>query len=236
MIFCTQPEGKGKKNIVVISIFDFGISTNIMKTPSPKCYMTFSDMVIYSDILKWSDINLFPYYRTGPYDRFWSDFKFLEVRNSIEHYNGCSQPAVDAYSSGPRSCPILGLAFVPMLIPFFLNLSCFRTLNLEHPSVILVVLYLSSECPLPGSGLLVTLAKSDATGIVSRGYLWFTICRTTLLPGTPPHKCRPTYCESLVSSRDKSIRLSWAHDEKGKFFKIWPKYCQALYVLHLRMN
>ena len=35
---------------------DIGISSNIMKSPSPKCYMTFWDMVIFSDTLNWSDI------------------------------------------------------------------------------------------------------------------------------------------------------------------------------------
>ena len=34
---------------------DMGISSNIMKSPSPKCYMTFWDMTIYNDTL-WSDI------------------------------------------------------------------------------------------------------------------------------------------------------------------------------------
>ena len=31
------------------------ILLNIMQSPSPKCYMTFWDMNIYSDILNWSD-------------------------------------------------------------------------------------------------------------------------------------------------------------------------------------
>ena len=35
---------------------DKGISSNIMKSPSPKCYMTFWDMTIYNDTLNWSDI------------------------------------------------------------------------------------------------------------------------------------------------------------------------------------
>ena len=35
---------------------DMGISLYIMKPPSPKCYMTFWDMTIYSDTLNWSDI------------------------------------------------------------------------------------------------------------------------------------------------------------------------------------
>ena len=36
----------------------YGISSNIMKSPSPKCYMTFLDMIIYSDTLYWWDISL----------------------------------------------------------------------------------------------------------------------------------------------------------------------------------
>ena len=31
---------------------DMGISSSIMKSPSPKCYMTFWDMAIYNDNLK----------------------------------------------------------------------------------------------------------------------------------------------------------------------------------------
>ena len=34
---------------------EMGISSNIMKSPSPKCYMTFWDMTIYNDTLNWSD-------------------------------------------------------------------------------------------------------------------------------------------------------------------------------------
>ena len=35
---------------------DMGISSNIMRSPSPKCYMTFWDMTIYNDTLIWLDI------------------------------------------------------------------------------------------------------------------------------------------------------------------------------------
>ena len=35
---------------------DIGISLNIMKYPSPKCYMTFWDMTMLRDTLNWSDI------------------------------------------------------------------------------------------------------------------------------------------------------------------------------------
>ena len=34
---------------------DMGISSNIMKSPSPECYMTLWDMTIYNDTLNWSD-------------------------------------------------------------------------------------------------------------------------------------------------------------------------------------
>ena len=62
---------------------DMGILSNIMQSPSPKCYMTFWDMTIYNDTLNWSDI-------TPVYDLITdSDLitQILEV--SIEHCNGC---------------------------------------------------------------------------------------------------------------------------------------------------
>ena len=34
---------------------DMEISSNIMKAPSPKCYITFWDMPIYNDALNWPD-------------------------------------------------------------------------------------------------------------------------------------------------------------------------------------
>ena len=39
------------------SVVDMGISSNTMKSPSPKCYMPFWDMIIYSDTLLWSNIS-----------------------------------------------------------------------------------------------------------------------------------------------------------------------------------
>ena len=39
------------------SMVDMGISSNIMKSPSPKYNMTFWDMIIYSDTIHWSDIS-----------------------------------------------------------------------------------------------------------------------------------------------------------------------------------
>ena len=34
----------------------WGSHSNIMKSPSPKCYMTFLDMTIYRDTLNWTGI------------------------------------------------------------------------------------------------------------------------------------------------------------------------------------
>ena len=79
---------------------DMGILSNIMKLPSPKCYMTFWDMVICSDTLNWSDITpIFePITELDLITNFDLITKFREV--SIEHCNGCGWPTEDAYSSG----------------------------------------------------------------------------------------------------------------------------------------
>ena len=37
---------------------DMVISSNIMKSPFPKCYMTFWDMTMHNETLNWSDITL----------------------------------------------------------------------------------------------------------------------------------------------------------------------------------
>ena len=39
----------------IISMVDMGIPSNIMKSPSPKCYMTFWTMIIYSNTLHLSE-------------------------------------------------------------------------------------------------------------------------------------------------------------------------------------
>ena len=98
---------------------DMGISSNIMKSHSPKCYMTFWDMVIYSDTLNWSNITpIFePITELDLITNFDHITKFREV--SIEHCNGCGKPTEVAYSYGHLVLSHLGLAFVLMLRPFF---------------------------------------------------------------------------------------------------------------------
>ena len=68
---------------------DMGISSNIMKISSPKYYMTFWDITIYSDALDWSAITPLCEFITeldlnNDFDRI---PRFREV--SIEHCNGC---------------------------------------------------------------------------------------------------------------------------------------------------
>ena len=59
------------------SMVNMGISSNIMKPPSRKCFMTCLDMLIYCDILHWSDISLksWPCYWTGPFNCSWCYYR-----------------------------------------------------------------------------------------------------------------------------------------------------------------
>ena len=68
---------------------DMGISSNIMKSPSPIWYMTFWDMVIYRDTLYWANITptFEPITLLDLIINFDLITKFREV--SIEHCNGC---------------------------------------------------------------------------------------------------------------------------------------------------
>ena len=62
VLFREQPNRFMSRNVwnrpIGSSMVDTGISSNIMKSHSPKCYMTFWDMIICSDTLHWSDISL----------------------------------------------------------------------------------------------------------------------------------------------------------------------------------
>ena len=117
---------------------DMGISSNIMKSTFPKCYMTFWDMTMYNDTLNWSNITPICELITELdfFYRFWPYYQILEV--SIEHCNGYGLPTEDAYSSRHLVLSHLGLALVLMLRPFFPELVMSTDLlSFEHPSVLL---------------------------------------------------------------------------------------------------
>ena len=50
------PDGQDLRDAVKNSQIYNSISSNIMKTPSPKCYMTLWDMDILNDTINWSNI------------------------------------------------------------------------------------------------------------------------------------------------------------------------------------
>ena len=68
---------------------DMEISSNIMKPPSPKSYMTFWDMVIYSDTLNWSNIT--PIFEPITELDLITNFDFITKFREfpVEHCNGC---------------------------------------------------------------------------------------------------------------------------------------------------
>ena len=101
------------------SMVDKGISSNNMKSPSPKCYMTFWDMILYSDSLHRSGISL-NHDLVTELDLI-SDFdlitKYWEV--SIEHFAmGVASKRKKLTLLDTWSFPVLGLAFILMLRPF----------------------------------------------------------------------------------------------------------------------
>ena len=97
---------------------DMVISSNIMKSPSPKCYITFWDMAIYSDTLNWSDITPICEPNTE-----------LDLITDLIYYqiSGGFHRTLERVWLANRGCLLLrnlvlshlGLAFVLMLRPFF---------------------------------------------------------------------------------------------------------------------
>ena len=101
---------------------DMGISINIIKSPSPKCYMTFITIKVPSSIDQTlqqfvnllPNLTLLPILTLSP-----------KLRVSIEHCNGCVFSTEDAFSSGHLVLSLLGPAFVLMLRPFSPDLVMF---------------------------------------------------------------------------------------------------------------
>ena len=120
------------------------ISLNIMEAPSVKCYMTFWDMTIYSDTLNWSDINQFA--------------NLLPILTFLPNFGGFHRTLqrVRLVNRGrlllrtPSPVPFWTCICSDVETIFHLSLSCFRTLNFEHPSVLLfcfLALIAPSPCP-----------------------------------------------------------------------------------------
>ena len=106
---------------------DMGISSNIMKSPSPKCYMTFWGMTIYNDTLNWSDIT--PIYELITELDFITDFDIITKFWRFP-YNIATGAASQQRTLTPPdtwSCPIWDLHLFLCWDHSFLNLSCLRT-------------------------------------------------------------------------------------------------------------
>ena len=101
---------------------DKEISSNMMKSPSPKCCMTFWEMTIHNDTLNLSDIlsivNLLPNWTV-------LSFKPYHQISGGFHRTLHRMPTEDAYSSGHLVLSYLGLALVLMLRPFSLDFVMF---------------------------------------------------------------------------------------------------------------
>ena len=117
---------------------DMGISSN-MKSPSPKCYMTFWDMTIYTvapSIYQTFHhfVNLLPdwtSYRLWPYNQISGGFQRV-------------RPTEDACSSRHLVLSNLGLAFVHMLRPFSHELV--MSLDFEFPTSLSTSILLYNVC------------------------------------------------------------------------------------------
>ena len=109
------------------SMVDMEISSSIIESPSPKCYMTIWDMIIYSPPLIRHYNKTWPCYRIGPYCRFWrhclipGGFHTTFAKDAASHQRTFTSP--DTWS-----CPILDLHLFLCWDHSFLNVSCLRTL------------------------------------------------------------------------------------------------------------
>ena len=106
---------------------DMGISSNIMKSPSPKCYMTFWDMTIYNDTLNCTDIT--------PICEFITELDFNTDFDLITEFwrfpwniaTGAASQQRTLTPPDTWSCPIWDLHLFKCWDHSFLNLSCLRT-------------------------------------------------------------------------------------------------------------
>ena len=120
------------------SMVDMGILSNITKSPSLKCYMTFWDMIIYSDIFHWSDIllnrDLVTEFDLWPFFDVISLFREVSIGH-LERVRLANRWRLLLWTP----CPVpFGLSFVLMLRPLFSELFMSTDLlSFEHTSVLL---------------------------------------------------------------------------------------------------
>ena len=111
---------------------DVGISSDIMESPSPKCYMAFWDMTICSDTLNWSDIT--------PICELITELDLITYFDLVTKFRRFPWSIATGAASQQRTLAALGawLAFVLMLRPFLPELVMSTNLSsFEHPSVLL---------------------------------------------------------------------------------------------------
>ena len=114
---------------------DMGISSNIMKSPSPKCYMTFSDMAMYNDTLSWSDIT--------PICELVTELDFITDLNLLPNFGGfhrtlqrvrlANRGRLLLWKPGPvpfGTCICTNVENIPELV------MSTDILSFEHPSVL----------------------------------------------------------------------------------------------------
>ena len=110
-----------------------GISLNIMKSPSPKCYMTFWDMTIYSDQTLHQFANLLPN---------WTLLPILTLLPNFGGFNRSLQPVWLANrgrlllrTPGPVPFGTCICSNIENILPVLVMST--DLLNFEHPSVLL---------------------------------------------------------------------------------------------------
>ena len=88
--------------------------------------------------------NLWPFYRAEPNDWVWH---FCQIprgfHRTLQWVSHANRGRI--YLRTPGILPYCGLAYVLILTPVFPTLSCFRTLNFEHPSVHVFLIFFAEN-------------------------------------------------------------------------------------------
>ena len=130
-----------------------GISSNIMKSPSAKCYMTFWDMTIYNDTLNWWDITPICEFITEL--DFNSDFdlitEFWGFHRTLQRVRLANRGRLLLRTPGPVPFGTCICSNVETI----LSLTCHVYGPFEHPSVLLFCLAIYVSLHTAGQSLLI---------------------------------------------------------------------------------